>query len=398
MPYENLTTTRAKLFDRIWAAPMRTVAPDFGVTDVGLKKICRRLDIPTPPQGYWLRAPENRGDRPHLPPPPTGAGEEVQFRKSVDAPPQPREITKRPPELEARLAKEAEPAARIVVPDHLARPHALIVALRTRMRETVPYEDGFLYLEDVRDVDVHVSKAQSRRALRLLDTLFKALEARGASVTVAGRPPLRQGWPPDDEHAPKSTRSMIDREWVSLRLTERSRFGVPEGTRAPAHLKGQHLRDWESFHLRKRRMPAGHFRLQACAGWLQKEWLEVPGGPLEERLNEVVAGLFLLTHSWKELREHRRLEEIRRAKAEEERRQQELRLEQERRRVRHLLELASRWSQVREATRFLRVVGAELRKAPSERARSDLDARLAWAEATLNAMDPVAEFLDSSWE
>ena len=38
MPYENLVTTRAKLFDRVWASPMRSIAPDFGVTDVGLKK------------------------------------------------------------------------------------------------------------------------------------------------------------------------------------------------------------------------------------------------------------------------------------------------------------------------------------------------------------------------
>ena len=145
-------------------------------------------------------------------------------------------------------------------------------------------------------------------------------------------------------------------------------------------------------------MPAGHFRLQACAGWLQEEWLEAPGGQLEERLNEVVAGLFVLTHSWKELREHRRLEEIRQAKAEEVRRQQELLREQERRRVKRLLELASRWGQIREANRFLRAVRAELRRAPSKRARSDLDARLEWAEATLKGMDPVTEFLDSDWE
>lgn len=398
MPYENLVTTRATLFDRVWAAPMRRIAPEFGVTDVGLKKICRRLGILTPPQGYWLRAPENRGARPHLPPPPAGVDEEIQFRKWAGAPPEPPAVPKRPPELEARMAKEAEPSSKIVVPDHLARPHPLVVALRDRMRETTPYEDGFLYLEDGRDVDVHVSKAQSRRALRLLDTLFKALEARGAPVTVAGRPPLRQGWPPDHEREPKSTRARIDGEWVSLRLTERTRFGVPDGTHPPAHLKGERLRDWEFIYIRKRRLPAGHFRLQACAGWLEKDWPEVPGGFLEERLNEVVAGLFLLTHSWKELREHRRLEEIRRAQEEEERRQQEVLREQERKRVQHLLELASRWGEVRKAAGFLRAVRAEIRRAPNKRVRSELEARLAWAEATLKEMDPVSEFLESDWD
>jgi len=378
---------------------MRDVAPEYGITDVGLKKVCKKLGIPTPPQGHWIRSPARRLGRPPLPPLPLGVREEVQFRKwvVVDRPPA-SEGPKRPPELEARLAKECHPAFRIVVADRLMHPHTLVQQLGARIRAATPMDDGFLYLASERDLDVNVSKAQSRRALRLLDALFKALEARGCPVTVAGRPPVHQGWPPPHEPEPKATRTKIGGEWVALRLTERWRMGIPEGTRAPAHLKADALRDWEYFHLRKRKIPAGRLRLQVCAGWLQVEWNDGPEGQLEQRLNEVVAGLFELAHSWKERREAQRLEEARREKLEQERRHQEWLRERERKRVRHLLELAARWGQIREASEFLSVVKAATAKQRGGPNDSDPEQRLAWAEATLSTMDPVREFIEGTWD
>jgi len=38
---------------------MRTLAQEFGISDVGLAKVCRKHNIPVPPVGYWRRK-ENR--------------------------------------------------------------------------------------------------------------------------------------------------------------------------------------------------------------------------------------------------------------------------------------------------------------------------------------------------
>ncbi|HLG87163.1 MAG TPA: hypothetical protein VKZ79_08190 [Alphaproteobacteria bacterium] len=35
--------------------PIDRVAKEFGITGRGLAKICERLDIPTPPRGYWAK-------------------------------------------------------------------------------------------------------------------------------------------------------------------------------------------------------------------------------------------------------------------------------------------------------------------------------------------------------
>lgn len=47
------TVTREKLYEQVWARPMTKVAAEYGLTSTGLKKTCKRYEIPTPPRGYW---------------------------------------------------------------------------------------------------------------------------------------------------------------------------------------------------------------------------------------------------------------------------------------------------------------------------------------------------------
>ncbi len=46
---------RAKLLDEVWAEPVMVVAPRYGLSDVGLKKLCTRLQVPTPTRGHWAK-------------------------------------------------------------------------------------------------------------------------------------------------------------------------------------------------------------------------------------------------------------------------------------------------------------------------------------------------------
>ena len=54
MTQTRIPLTRAELYEKVWATPMRAIAKEFGMSDVGLAKICRKHDIPVPP-GYCLR-------------------------------------------------------------------------------------------------------------------------------------------------------------------------------------------------------------------------------------------------------------------------------------------------------------------------------------------------------
>lgn len=43
----------ALLRELVWQVPMTKIAQSLGITDVALKKACRRRAIPTPPRGHW---------------------------------------------------------------------------------------------------------------------------------------------------------------------------------------------------------------------------------------------------------------------------------------------------------------------------------------------------------
>src|SRR5579859_1272616 len=45
--------TRRELYDLVWSKPLRDVATDLGISDVGLAKVCERHRVPRPEQGYW---------------------------------------------------------------------------------------------------------------------------------------------------------------------------------------------------------------------------------------------------------------------------------------------------------------------------------------------------------
>ena len=54
---------RTRLYEEVWARPVRTVARGYGVSDVALAKICKRLQVPLPGRGYWASSEEKRARR-----------------------------------------------------------------------------------------------------------------------------------------------------------------------------------------------------------------------------------------------------------------------------------------------------------------------------------------------
>lgn len=87
---EDKALDRNVLYDEVWAEPMTHVAPRYNLSDTGLRKACKSLDIPLPPFGYWAkkRAGKPLEKRPPLPPPPektnvTNANESASSRERM---------------------------------------------------------------------------------------------------------------------------------------------------------------------------------------------------------------------------------------------------------------------------------------------------------------------------
>jgi hypothetical protein len=44
---------REKIYEEIWSEPIQRVAKRYDISDVGLAKVCKKLNIPRPGRGYW---------------------------------------------------------------------------------------------------------------------------------------------------------------------------------------------------------------------------------------------------------------------------------------------------------------------------------------------------------
>lgn len=52
---ESITFQRDQLYDEVWSVPILQLAKQYGLSDVGLAKICTKMKIPRPPRGYWAK-------------------------------------------------------------------------------------------------------------------------------------------------------------------------------------------------------------------------------------------------------------------------------------------------------------------------------------------------------
>ncbi len=66
-----MTVSREKIFEEIWAEPITTVSKRYDVSDSFFVRICKRLNVPRPPKGYWAKlatgisSPKRKAWRPY---------------------------------------------------------------------------------------------------------------------------------------------------------------------------------------------------------------------------------------------------------------------------------------------------------------------------------------------
>ncbi|TCG04622.1 hypothetical protein BZM27_39685 [Paraburkholderia steynii] len=199
---------RASLYEEVWSSPVSTVSKRYGLSDTGLRKICRKLGVPFPAVGYWakLRAGQQVKRTPlprrHIGP------------TTVRA--QPDQYTRRVAESDTEAANreviesdEALPE-RHITPEPSGEPHhRLIKGLAKRLSavdkqiedESRPRKGeagrprfdriafkvtkpGGLLDMGADYVAIVVTPATRQRALSIADAFFIALEARGFKISL----------------------------------------------------------------------------------------------------------------------------------------------------------------------------------------------------------------------
>ena len=363
----SVTLTREELYDQVWCMPMTLLAKEYGISDTGLAKICRRFRIPRPGRGYWAKRQHGKRVRkvplPHPKEPETAP---------ITIPRQGQD------DLEEESEGGAVPV--IVVSDVLVEPHPLIARTERSLRSVRLDEKGLVSPRAKRALRVSVAPESIDRAMRILDALVKAVEERGWAV----KPEVTPGQSP-------RTVVTVDGERIQICITEKlqreEQEPEPKGNARPD--------SWTYSYKRYRYRPTGLLSLEIlteAGSWIRRKWSDGKRRQIPSHLGSVVATLPLLAEAIKSQR--REQEEARkRREAWEQERAVKLRvIREEEERLSELDAEVDAWHRSQRLRAYVAAVesAAEVVSDPAIDHR-ELAHWIAWATAQAERLDPLVE-------
>ena len=165
MPLGHIAITRQELYEKVWTTPMQKLSKEFGLSDVGLAKLCRRHDIPVPGRGYWARI--QFGQEPGRAP--LAALKEPRLDTIRISPSEPKGR-----EDMVLAGEEVIPAIDIADDRPINHPIARRIE-RSMSRKTID-DRGLLATRKRRSVPLKLTAGALARALRILDAFFTVLD------------------------------------------------------------------------------------------------------------------------------------------------------------------------------------------------------------------------------
>jgi hypothetical protein len=399
MPGSIVKLTRRELYAKVWSQPIRTLAKEWGISDVGLAKICKRHNIPRPGLGYWARKEHGYKDK-QMPLPP---GED-DLLIEIEPYEGERPITsKNRGESAEGKAWQKPPMQQIVVPPKLVDPHPIIIRTEKSLRSAKPdVIRGVVKPSAEKTLCVIVSPALIERAMLIMDTLLKAMESEGMEIVVPeGNPkkPSSSGtWDNQRSGYPsrlpqqKINSVMVEGENLEIRLEEkvkqRDHVLTEEDKKELKKSKYHYMPKYDFY-------PSGILLLRILdmeRTGVRNTWSDTGTRRLEELLNSFLAGLVTAAFEKKARRIQREKEELewkeRQRKAEERARQRR----EEEVRVKNLEEQASLWMRARNIREFVSAYKEMVvKKKGAIEAGSEYEKWIVWASNQADRFDPLVE-------
>jgi hypothetical protein len=348
--------TRKQLYDLVWSQSLLSLSKKYRISDVGLRKICSRMSIPLPRAGHWEKLKHGKPVT-VIPLPITNSGEKevtLYIRDQSDNADNAIEklsVNKVAKEIRSNTDLQLE------VPERLKRPGKLIASAKDSLsrkeaksslyRGVVTTESG--------ELDIRVAPQNVSRALRIMDTLIKALRSRKHDIEIVQ----------------DRTNVIIEAEKIQVSLKEKLKKVAIE---KPKY-------SWQNIEYH----PTGilSFRIEG-----QRQW-EDGKQSLEEQLNKILAWL-----EAEVARRKQRQEESERIR-EQNRERKRLRKELEERKQKELagfkktLQKATRWHKATNLRNYIDAV--EQIALASHGVTKELQAWLEWARKKADWYDPFTE-------
>lgn len=378
-----MEVSRQELYRQVWETPISHLAPEeYGVSDVALQKVCKKLHVPTPPRGYWAKRQHGQEPPqeplPNLPDdaPSTHVFHSRGTEKSEDT--QPEQVSHS--EEEGPTAPPID-IPEVEIPPELDDPHPLVEKTRDALKDARLDDYGRVGLNSRGSpgVSVNVSPEALPRALRISDGLVKTAESIGWKACASN-------------NRKNASCLKVEEEEIPFRVTEKTNrveSDIPESERSFRDSKHEYTPTGRLYLT----FPFVHPTPEG-----QKKWTESEERPLEEVLPSALEraheAAYQLKRNRKERRRERKIRKERRRKREAEKK----RREEEKRRRKKLEEEASRWQKSQKLRRYIEEVKrkAEARSLTGEE-REEIEDWLDWAREHADRLDPISDRLPTEW-
>ncbi|MBP7613113.1 MAG: hypothetical protein KA753_08145, partial [Paludibacter sp.] len=204
--------TRKELYDLVWSEPMTTLCKRFGLSDNGLRKHCKAMNIPMPQIGYWSKI--NAGQKlakTELPVENKSAKKSTTLNEVDSTNEEKVNLSAPPNRLKLRELEISNGDITIyTVPEVLYAKDPLIIDTKEKYRqenENIHLTRNPYKSEIKSTLNISVDYKSINRALLIYETLIKALRSRGHDIKIKDY----------------NTYAVVNGEEISISITEKTK-------------------------------------------------------------------------------------------------------------------------------------------------------------------------------
>lgn len=355
--------TREELYNLVWENPLSKLAKKYNLSDNGLRKVCKKLDIPLPKNGYWQKIQFNKKViKEKLPLNNTvEASITLKFRKNSET-----VINGEVNELN-QLTKELKNTLKdtIIFPEKLTKPNQLIIDAKNDLKDKKPslyHNMNGLVNTSPGIIDIAVTPHNIKRALLFMDIFIKAIQNRGHKIIIKD-----------------GTRVIINNIELRIDLREKLKRKI---------IKGTH---WDSTVLE----PSNILSLRLDI-YPIKEWTDTDSSKIEDKIPSIIAKLELQAIQEKQQAIEREIwnkEYERKRKIEED---FEAKRNFELKEFKGLFQKANRWHQAEILRKY--ILEVEKKAKENNSLTEEVIKWLEWANNKVEWYDPFTEKEDETFE
>ncbi|MCD2514705.1 hypothetical protein LQ564_00075 [Massilia sp. G4R7] len=380
--HEVAQVDRETLYEEVWSEPVTLVAFRYGLSDVGLAKICRSLAIPLPSRGYWSKVKAGRVMK--RVPLPSLTGAQLKTRKMLKLSDEQLKFQSEVRDELVKLRKESADQGLICGPFQL---HPLVQAASTKLHR----KSGWPTDTNLRSAPKEILNISSTfqcldRALGITNTLLSALTVHGFLAFI------------EPENAVTKLRQESTGIELTFSLTEQVKRSVHVATEAEEAAQKRYFdRFRRGISTEYPSIPQYDYHatgvlVVTIGSWPSRTWRDTPKTLLEERLSEVVAGILALAKETyaKKMDDLQKEQDRQIAKENYERSIKRRQLEASR--FQEMETQALNWERAERIREFLKAF--EQRKVAESSLTQDDEEWLSWAHAKANWLDPLISVSD----